>query len=210
MLSLLRKDWYTVRGQVIFYTIMWAALAGMLAWVPEKHPTVSTLIPLLSANLVVLTIDADECWRWDRFAAMSPLRPWQIVLAKYVLAYSVLALIVATGLLAGWVSTLGKGGQPMWWDASLVLLELTTWLPLRYRFERGKSAIFLILIWGGIAALLLNPWGLAIADILSGWMDTIPRPLLRLGAGAFLLVLNIGSIPLSIRFYTRRQRGWYD
>lgn len=127
MLSLLRKDWYTVRGQVIFYTIMWAALAGMLAWVPEKHPTVSTLIPLLSANLVVLTIDADERWRWDRFAAMSPLRPWQIVLAKYVLAYSVLALIVATGLLAGWVSTLGKGGQPMWWDASLVLLELARW-----------------------------------------------------------------------------------
>ena len=77
MLSLLRKDWYTVRGQVIFYTIMWAALAGMLAWVPEKHPTVSTLIPLLSANLVVLTIDADERWRRGDMAyamALGPLR----------------------------------------------------------------------------------------------------------------------------------------
>lgn len=208
MLPLLRKDWYVIRSQMILYAVIWAVMAGMLAWIPERHLSLS--IPLLSANLVVTTIDADERWRWDRFAAMTPLRPWRIVLAKYIFAYSVLALIVVVGLLSGWVSTLGKGGLSLWFEAAAVLLELATWLPLRYRFERGKSNIFPLLLWGAFAALLLNPWGLEIAEFLFGWMEGVPRLALILGGGLCLAGLHIGSIFLSIRFYTRRRRGWYD
>lgn len=210
MLALIRKDLYVIRGTIILYTVMGMAVAGMLAWIPEKHYSLSTIIPLLTANQVMYTIDGDERWRWDRFAAISPLRPWQIVLAKYLLAYGLLAWIIGAEWLAGWASSLGKGGTLEWWGAVVVLLELATWLPLRYRFDRGKAVAGLILIWGVFAALLLNPWGLMIADVLFGWMDGIPRSVLALGAAAVLVGLSAGSVFLAIRFYTRRQRGWYD
>lgn len=206
MWGLLRKDLYVIRGQLILYTVLWAVLAGMLAWIPEDHPSVSLMIPLLSANMVMTTIDADERWCWDRFAGMMPLRPWQIVLAKYLLAYGVLALIAVVELLAGWISTLGKGGLPVWRTAAVILLELGPWLPLRYRFGRGKSVFFLILIWGSFAVLLLNPWGLEIADFLFGWMESAPGTALALGGAALLAGMSAVSYCLAVRFYTRGQR----
>lgn len=206
MRGLLRKDWYVIRKMLVFYTVLWAVLAGMMAWVPEDHPSVSLTIPLLSANMVMMTIDSDERWRWDRFAGMLPLWPWQIVLAKYLLAYGVLALIAGTGLLAGWVSTLGKGGMPMGRTAVVLLLEFGLWLPLRYRFGRGKSLAILMLLLGSFAVLLLNPWGLEIADFLLGWMESVPEAALALGGAALLAGMSAVSYCLAVRFYTRGQR----
>ena len=43
-----------------------------------------------------------------------------------------------------------------------------------------------------------------------GWMGDVPVPALAAGIAGLLLALHLFSFLLSVRFYTRRRRGWYD
>lgn len=40
MLAMLRKDLYVMKGTIILYALMWAALAAMLAWIPDAQRSV--------------------------------------------------------------------------------------------------------------------------------------------------------------------------
>ncbi len=115
MLAMLRKDLY-VMGRYTAYLI--------LSW----------LVVTWAAN----SISADE-GRWDRFAAVTPLRPWQIVPAKYLFAYGCLAVMTALAALAG------GGGVKLWTVAAITPLVLAMALPLLYRFGRQRGSIVLLL-----------------------------------------------------------------
>lgn len=169
------------------------------------------MLPMLSANTVLYSLDADAKCHWDEFVSMTPLCPRQVILAKYLLAYGNAALLTLAGLFTSWISTLGKGSG-LWtlYPILFILLWAIMFLPLRYRFTRGQATFFMFLIWGVIAALLLNPGRQAIADFLFGWMDSLPVSLRAVIVVAAVAVLSVGSIKLSVRFYTRRQREWYD
>ena len=69
-----------------------------------------------------------------------------------------------------------------------------------------------MIIWGLAAAAILGAahWRYHLIEAVFGWMDAVPVPALAAGCIIVLGVLNIFSVILSVRFYTRRQRGWYD
>ena len=99
----------------------------------------------------------------------------------------------------------------MWTVAAITPLVLAMALPLLYRFGRQRGSIVLLLFWGLAAAAILGSahFRYDLIESAFGWLEDVPAPLLAGGGGCALLALNAGSILLSARFYTRRQRGWY-
>lgn len=213
MLAMLRKDCYVMGKYAAGIIITWIVMAGMYAWISKVESSfLYYFMPALSITIVRNAVSYDHERRWDRFAAMTPLRPWALVLEKYLLAYGALALMAGLGALAGWISTLGKSGANMWMPVVLALLMTATDLPVVYRFGRQRGAIILMVSWGLVAAAILGTahWNYALIKLVFGWMEDVPFLALLAGIGGMLLVVNAGSILLSIRFYARRQRGWYD
>lgn len=213
MLAMLRKDWYVMGKYTAVFIAAWMVIAGMLAWIPgAERSFLFYTLPVVCFGVTLNAIGVDHDCRWDRFAAMTLLRPWELVLEKYLLSYGILALIAGLGALAGRISTMGQGGNDMWATIVLVLLATATALPLVYRFGQQKGRLILLGFWGLVAALILGAahWNYALIEAVFGWMDAAPVPALAAGIAAVLLAANAASICLSIRFYTRRQRGWYD
>ena len=212
MLAMLRKDLYVMKHSVSLYALMWAADVAMLAWIPNaQFSTMAYILPLLLGNTVLYSVDADEKCHWDSFTSMTPLRPRQIVLAKYLLAYGLTGLMTLLGLLVSWVSTMG-GGNSSWVlrPMAFVLVWVAMFLPLRYRFQRGQAMMFVFLFWVLIVGALLSPKGYWLLHGLLHLPEMVPLPLLAVGGAAAMAALNALSIKLSVRFYTSRQRGWYD
>ena len=93
----------------------------------------------------------------------------------------------------------------------VVLLALATALPLTYRYGRRKGGALLLALWGAAAVLILGGSFLCspVIDLLFGWMDDAPALTLGVGVAGGLLAANAASFWLSVRFYPRRQWGWY-
>lgn len=164
------------------------------------------MLPVFSLTISLNSVSTDE-GRWDLFAAVTPLRPWQIVLTKYLFAYGCLAVMTALAALAG------GGGVKLWTSAAVTPLGLAMALPLLYRLGRRRGSAVLLAVWGALAALILGAarWDYGLVEAAFGWIEEdVPAPGLALGAAAVLAAASACSMALSIRFYARRQRGWYD
>lgn len=213
MLAMLRKDCHVMWKFMAVYAITWMVMTGTFGRVSgTSADSLYYLMPVMSSTIVLSAISSDDACRWDRFIAMTPLRPWQIVLAKYLFAYGTLTLMNVLSVLAGRVSASDRGGTELLTGTVLVLLATAAALPLVYRFGRQTGARILGIIILSLAVAILGPahlkydWIGAVFD----WMDDVPVPALAAGIAGLLLALHLLSILLSIRFYTRRQRGWYD
>lgn len=205
MLAMLRKDLYVMGRYTAYLIFSWLVVTWVtIRFLESDAGFLYSMLPVFSLTISLNSVSADE-GRWDRFAAVTPLRPWQIVLTKYLFAYGCLAAMTALAALAG------GGGVKLWTVAAITPLVLAMALPLLYRLGRRRGSPVLLLFWGLAAAAILGTAHFRYDFIESafGWMEDVPVPLLAAGAGAALLALNVGSILLSIRFYTRRQRGWY-
>ena len=213
MLAMLRKDWYVLRKYTVTLLVFWGFIAKMYSMAPGADGNIFyAIMPAMASSVVLNSIAADEGCRWDRFIAMTPLRPWQLVLEKYLLFYGLTALLAALSFLAGWVTTMGRGGLNVWATVIAVLLFNAMGLPLVYRFGQPKGSAILLSVWGAAAAVILGAahWRHELLGKVFGWMNDIPIPALTAGIIVVLLAVNVGSVLLSIRFYARRQRGWYD
>lgn len=213
MLAMLRKDCYVMSKHMVGIILAWMGMSAMYAWIPGvESNAMFYLMPVMASTIVLNAVSNDQACRWDLFAAVTPLRPWEIVVGKYVFAYGILALLTGLGTLAGWISTLGKGGSNMGTVVVLVSLMTALGLPLVYRFGRHKGATVLLVIWGLAAAAIFGAahWNYGLIEAAFGWIDAVPVPVMMAGCTVILAVLNICSVFLSIRFYTRRQKGWYD
>ena len=212
MLAMLRKDLYVLGKYTVTLLVFWTFMAGLYALVPDADGSMFyAIMPALGANVVLNAVSNDRVCRWDRFIAMTSLRPWQLVLEKYLLAYGLTALLAALSFLAGWIATMGRGGLNVWAAVIAVLLFNAMGLPLAYRFGQPKGTTILLSVWGMAAAAILGTayWRHELLGKAFGWMNDIPVPVLAAGIIVILLLLNACSILLSIRFYARRQRGWY-
>lgn len=213
MLAMLRKDFYVMRKYTMVLVITWVAAAGVLIWLPKTDVSfLYFLMPAMSATIALNAVSADHECRWDRFAAMTPLRPWQLVLEKYLFIYGTLALLGGLSILVVWATASGESRSSVWMSIVLTLLFITMSLPLTYRFGRQKGGTILIVFWGLAAAVLLGTahWNYGLIESAFGWMDGVPVPALAAGTTVFLAAANAWSLRLSIRLYTRRQRGWYE
>lgn len=205
MLAMLRKDLYVMGRYTAYLILSWLVVTwAATRFLESDAGFLYGMLPMFSLTISLNSVSADE-GRWDRFAAVTPLRPWQIVPAKYLFAYGCLAVMTALAALAG------GGGVKLWTVAAITPLVLAMALPLLYRFGRQRGSIVLLLFWGLAAAAILGSahFRYDLIESAFGWLEDVPAPLLAVGGGCALLALNAGSILLSVRFYTRRQRGWY-
>lgn len=206
MLAMLRKDWYVMGRYTAYLLLSWLLAAwAAIRFLVSDSGFLYGMLPVFSLTISLNSVSTDE-GLWDRFAAVTPLRPWQIVLAKYLFGYGCLAVMTVLAALAG------GSGVELWGAAAITPLVLAMALPLLYRLGRRKGSAVLLFFWGLAAAAILGTahFRYDLIESAFGWIEDVPVPLLAAGGGAALLALSAGSVLLSTRFYTRRLRGWYD
>ena len=204
MKGLLLKDFFTLSKSLRMFLLLILVFACM----PGYNMAIFAVV--YASLLPVTALSYDERCKWDTLAAMSPYSPAEMVISKYLLGYvgillaSVLALTVHSvyGLFSsspdgGYISSIAGGAA-----SGLLILALT--LPAMYKFgvEKGRIAFFVILAvtFGCVAGLS------ALAD-----KGELTRFSLQMGTGTGIvillavLLLNVLSILLSIRFYSRRE-----
>ena len=204
MKGLLLKDFFTLSKSLRMFLLLILVFACM----PGYNMAIFAVV--YASLLPVTALSYDERCKWDTLAAMSPYSPAEMVISKYLLGYvgillaSVLALTVHSvyGLFSsspdgGYISSIAGGAA-----SGLLILALT--LPAMYKFgvEKGRIAFFVILAvtFGAVAGLS------ALAD-----KGELTRFSLQMGTGTGIvillavLLLNVLSILLSIRFYSRRE-----
>ena len=209
MKALLRKDIYVARKQ----GAVLLGLALLFCLLPKMGVLANTYAVLIAVMMPLSTITYDEQCKWDKYAAMLPYTPWQIVWSKYVLTFLCL-LVGAAGILlaAGMRTAYGEGpldtGELLGNLALLlaVLLMLDVALPAVYRFGSEKGRLVMILI---MLAVLAAGAG---ASKLVGEVRLVE---LRGPVGVLLGVLVLAaatglSFWISLCFYIRRRNGKYD
>ena len=205
-MAMLRKERYVMGRYTAYLILSWLAAAwAAIRFVDPEAGSLYGMLPMFSVTVSLNSVSADED-RWDRFVAVTPLRPWQIVLAKYLYAYGCLAVMTALAALAG------GGGVKLWAAAAITPLALAMSLPPLYRLGRRRGSMALLSFWGLAAAAVLGTahFRYDLIESAFGWIEAVPPPALAAGITAVLLAANAASIRLSIRYYTRRRRGWYD
>ena len=213
MLAMLRKDWYVVGKYMASVLLFELAIAAAFRWIGESISSVYYTATIVAADTVILNaIDSVFRCGWDRFIVMTSLRPWEPVLGKYLLACGAVVWAVGIGALLVWNSPEGMDQVELWTAVVLSFLCIAMMLPLAYRYGRQKGEIILLAIWGVVAVLILGTaqWSFEVIEWFFGWIEEIPALALAVGVTVLLTAANVWSFHLSIRFYTRRQRGWYD
>ena len=212
MLALLRKDIYVMGRTAAACAATWLVMAALLPRISKLDTGyMYYIMPICSLSLAMSAVSYDEECRWDRFAAMTPLRPWVLVLEKYLFACGLLTLMTVLAAVSSRIFAGSWERERLRMSLVLVLLGLATDLPLIYRFGRRKGGALLLALWGAAAAVILGTALLnySIIEAAFGWMDAIPAAALEAGLIVGLLAASVLSYALSIRFYRRRQRGWY-
>ena len=141
----------------------------------------------------------DEQSKWNQLAAMMPYTTFQLVFSKYGLGYFFLLIAcVITTVSQGVVALLTGGsiefGIGVTLLAALILVAVS--LPLLFRFsvEKGRLAFLLLTVIVAVGIQMTADQTVWILDRFGFY-----------GALVVLAVLlNVGSVLLSCRFYRRR------
>ena len=214
MKALLRKDFYTMDQQMRLLIVL--ALALSLVPIPAAHSLGSTYAVLLAYMMPLNVISYDEKCKWDKYAAMLPYTPRQIVLSKYLLSYLLVVYSVLVQLLGQMVEVLVKRSAAD--PDSLIVVAATgvvcvlmnaLCFPIVYRFgaEKGRFAVFapIVAVIGAILLLTKTDAGPRFLDVLTA----LPPAGLSVGTAVLLAALSVLSFYLSVRFYCRRRSGVY-
>ncbi len=163
---------------------------------------------MLALMIPLNSIAYDERCKWDRYAAMLPYRPEQLVWSKYLLAY-------LFTLLGGAVIVVSAAIQQADWRETLEMAALLTvsmlfvtalGLPALYRFGSEKGRYVMILVMGvGVGAAL------GVMGIFGETpeLPDLPLPAVLLLLAALAAGATYVSFRVSVRFYRKRQNGAY-
>lgn len=210
MIGLLRKDLFVAdkSGRLLL------VLAVVFSVVPGMGSFGSTYAMMLALMMPLTSIAYDERSKWDKYAAMLPYTPGQIVWSKYLLAYFYTVLgggvIVLGTLLRGFTT-----GSADWKETMelavlmgvVMLFVMALGLPVIYRFgsEKGRFMMFIIMGVGVGAALgIMGIFG-ELPELPS-----LPLPVITAGLAVLVAAATYVSFRLSVHFYKRRQNGAYD
>ncbi len=204
MKALLRKDFYVAKkqGGVLL------GLALLFCLLPKMGTLANTYAVVMAIMIPLSTITYDEQCKWDKYAAMLPYTPWQIVWSKYVLTFLCLFAGAAMILLASAMRAVyGEGllyGEELLGNLALllaVLLMLDVSLPLVYRFGSEKGRLVMILVM--LACLAA---GMGVSRLVGeGRLPALPA-LVGIALGVLILAAATGlSFWCSLCFYLRRR-----
>ena len=205
MKALLMKDFYTLWRQLRVYLLV------MLVISVFNGAFGNIFITIWAALLPYTAMAYDERSKWDQMAAMMPYSTWDIVISKYVLgwlctaaaALFAMVLQLLQTVLGSPLAAFAPVDNLMGCCASLCVLAIT--LPLMFRFgvEKGRLMMFLIIFLVCGSAGALSSIAISVdhtAGGLSGPFAAL-MAVLPIAAAALTAV----SVPLSMKFYARRQ-----
>ena len=205
MKALLMKDFYTLWRQLRVYLLV------MLVISVFNGSFGNIFITIWAALLPYTAMAYDERSKWDQMAAMMPYSTRDIVISKYVLGWlctaaaALFAMVVQLlqTVLGSPLAAFAPMDNLMGCCASLCVLAVT--LPLMFRFgvEKGRLMMFLIIFLVCGSAGALSSIAVSVdhtAGGLSGPFAAL-MAVLPIAAAALTAV----SVPLSMKFYARRQ-----
>ena len=201
MKALIIKDTYVIWRQMKYFLILILIFSAL----PSGFNNAFAVI--YAAMMPYTALAYDERSKWDQMAAMMPYSARDVVLGKYVFGWLCIgAAAVLSGLLQAVLSlVIHRAFLPSVIALSVLgaLCILAITLPLMFRMgvEKGRLAMFLIifLVCGGAGAIA------SIAESMGGGTAfAFQGPILAAMLIA-AVVLNVVSIPLSQKFYQRRQ-----
>lgn len=209
MIGLLKKDLYVAdkSGRLLL------VLALVFSLVPSLGAFGSTYAMMMAVMMPLSSIAYDERCKWDRYAAMLPCRPGQLVWSKYLLSYLYTLLgggiIVLGAFLRGmttgaadWVET----AETSIMLAVVMLFVTALGLPMLYRFGSEKGRLAMLVCMGvsvGAAVGLMGVFG----ELPK--LPEIPMPVAAAGIAILAAGATWLSFRLSVRFYKKRQNGDY-
>ena len=199
MTGLLLKDICTLKKQLRLYFLICLIIAVTAGWNADASGFISVYIPVFISVLPGTALSYDEQSKWNQLAAMMPYTTFQLVFSKYVLGYFFLLIAcVITTVSQGVVALLTGGsiefGIGVTLLAALILVAVS--LPLLFRFsvEKGRLAFLLLTVIVAVGIQMTADQTVWILDRFGFY-----------GALVVLAVLlNVGSVLLSCRFYRRR------
>ena len=213
MIGLLKKDLYVADKSSRLLVVL--ALVFCLA--PGFGSLGSTYAMMMAFMLPMNSIAYDERCKWDRYAAMLPCRPSQIVWCKYLLSgiYTLLGEVI---ILAGAaVRHIMKPGSVDWQSifelnlmlALVMFLVISITLPFLFRFgsEKGRLIMLVVMAMGVGTAVASTNAIFGDRDLVS-LLPPVPV-LVTLGAALVIGGIYV-SFRLSVHFYRKRQNGAYD
>ena len=205
MKALLMKDFYTLWRQLKVYLLV------MLVISVFNGAYGNIFITIWAALLPYTAMAYDERSKWDQMAAMMPYSTRDIVVSKYVMgwlctaaaALFAMVLQLLQTVLGSPLAAFAPMDNLMGCCASLCVLAVT--LPLMFRFgvEKGRLMMFLIIFLVCGSAGALSSIAVSVdhtAGGLSGPFAAL-MAVLPIAAAALTAV----SVPLSMKFYARRQ-----
>ncbi len=200
MKGLLIKDIYTLTRQMKIFLLLIVVFSVMPGF------SSSAFAVVYAAMLPVTALAYDERSKWDALAAMLPYSTRELVLSKYALGFLSVGCAAALSLAARVVLAAVRhtSARAVLSDLlgvmCLAALLLAVTLPFMFRFgvEKGRLGFMALMA----AAVVAGTAGLDTLEKAIGGARVSPAALaLTVGAAGILLML--GSIELSIRFYRR-------
>ena len=201
MKALILKDTYVIWRQMKYFLVMILLFSAL----PSGFNNAFAVI--YAAMLPYTALAYDERSKWDQLAAMMPYSTRDMVLGKYVFGWLCIgAAAVLSGLLQMALSLVVDrvflpGVMVLSVLGAVCILAISLPLMFRMGVEKGRLAMFLVifLVCGAAGAIA------HIAESVgSGTVFAFQGPVLGVTLLA-ALVLTAVSVPLSMRFYTKRQ-----
>ena len=165
MIGLLKKDLFVADKSGRLLLVM----AVIFSMIPSMGNFGATYAMMLALMMPLTSIAYDERCKWDKYAAMLPYTPGQIVWSKYLLAYfyTVLggSIIVLGTFLRGMTTGAMDWGLTMELTVMMgvaMLFVMALGMPVIYRFGSEKGRFVMIVIMGigtGIALGLMGAFG---------------------------------------------------
>lgn len=209
MIGLIKKDLYVAdkSGRLLL------VFALVFSMAPSLGAFGSTYAMILAVMMPLNSIAYDERCKWDRYAAMLPYRPGQLVWSKYLLSYLYTLLgggIIVLGALLRSVT----GGTADWVETAqisamlaVVMLFITALgLPMLYRFGSEKGRLAMILCMGAGVGAAMGLMGI-FGELPK--LPVIPLPAVIAGAAVLAMGATYVSFRLSVHFYRKRRDGAY-
>ena len=201
MKALVLKDTYVIWRQMKYFLILILIFSALPSGFNNAFAVIYT------SMLPYTALAYDERSKWDQLAAMMPYSTRDAVLSKYVFGWLCIGgAAVLSGLLQMALSLVVDrvflpGVMVLSVLGAVCILAISLPLMFRMGVEKGRLAMFLVifLVCGAAGAIA------HIAESVgSGTVFAFQGPVLGVTLLA-ALVLTAVSVPLSMRFYTKRQ-----
>ena len=195
MKGLILKDIYVLHRQMRLF-------AGIILLLCVVNEQLAAFAIMYAAMLPYTAMAYDEQSRWNQLAAMTPCRPLDIVLSKYILGWLLMAGAACFSILMnGILGRLGSELRITTVVSSLALacICLAVLLPIMFRFGVEKGRMGFILIFVAIFTFIGS----------SAQFDTLALPLLDAmpaALAAAAAIISAVSVPLAAKLY--QQKGF--